>query len=452
MYAPATDIPSPSSSALPPSSPSIPSAVPPLLSPVTSLPSDVPPILSLLDRSTLRFLAAWSPSVLSPAAVPPAPVAVSGVAQPSGAVRREPSAASVSVPSSIINRSSSSVVSRPSSSVPSSSVPAPRTPHPAPQSFPSINLPLLSLRSGLSEPAVLTAFDLARAHDLIYPDGTLNPHVQDLLDSRNHRVTHFARRRRVLANRANSLKSTGPRTDEGKVITRLNALKCGLTAQLPVLASEHDHLYLALHQSLQDEYQPYGPTETILMDQLAQIAWRLRRAHLAEADLAAHYRDSDLPSPGEVILRAAEDHTLPKLDRHLTTLHRAFIRTLHELQELQSARHNAHSDNDIGQGGFVLKNDISPASVVPSSSAVSRPSSPSTPSTPSTVPAPSADPSGLPPPVLGHPFGPPPPPSPFSPTAPGARWPSLDDHQPIGPEALLLSVTDPRDKPAEDQT
>ena len=178
------------------------------------------------------------------------------------------------------------------------------------------------------------------------------------------------------------------------------------------------------------------------MDQLAQIAWRLRRAHLAEADLAAHYRDSDLPSPGEVILRAAEDHTLPKLDRHLTTLHRAFIRTLHELQELQSARHNAHSDNDIGQGGFVLKNDISPASVAVSG--VAQPSD-------AVRREPSAVSVSVPPSSVPEPQTPDPEPQPFSPSAPGARWPTLGDRQPIGPEALLLSVTDPRDKPAETQ-
>ena len=300
---------------------------------------DVPPILSLLDRPTLRLLAAWSP-------------AVSGMAQPSSA-GASPAPLAASVPSSsVVSHPSSSV---PSSSVvtrPSSSVPEPRTPDPEPRPF----FPLLCARSGLTEPQARAAYDLARAHDLIHPDGSLNPHAKDLLDTRSHRVTAFARRRRLLINRANAAKSTGPRTDAGKAVAALNGLKHGLTAQLPVLPTENELLYVAHHRALQDEYQPAGPTEILLVDQLAHLAWRLRRAHLAEAELNHHTNDHEA-RPGIAILQACESHILPKLDRHLTALSRAFTRTLHELQELQGARHNVESDNDIGQDGFVLKNE-----------------------------------------------------------------------------------------------
>src|SRR2546421_192930 len=40
---------------------------------------------------------------------------------------------------------------------------------------------------------------------------------------------------RAAINRRNAQKSTGPRTDEGKARSRFNALKHGMTAQIPVL-------------------------------------------------------------------------------------------------------------------------------------------------------------------------------------------------------------------------
>ncbi|MFI5381076.1 MAG: hypothetical protein ACHRHE_17400, partial [Tepidisphaerales bacterium] len=43
---------------------------------------------------------------------------------------------------------------------------------------------------------------------------------------------------RTAANRRNALKSTGPRTPEGKAKSALNALKHGLTAQSPLLPTE----------------------------------------------------------------------------------------------------------------------------------------------------------------------------------------------------------------------
>ena len=40
----------------------------------------------------------------------------------------------------------------------------------------------------------------------------------------------------VAANRANALKSTGPKTDEGKEISRANAYKHGMTAVVVIPA------------------------------------------------------------------------------------------------------------------------------------------------------------------------------------------------------------------------
>jgi hypothetical protein len=49
--------------------------------------------------------------------------------------------------------------------------------------------------------------------------------------------------RRIRANRANAMLSTGPRTDSGKQRSSLNALRHGLTAASAVLASEDRAAY-----------------------------------------------------------------------------------------------------------------------------------------------------------------------------------------------------------------
>ena len=48
----------------------------------------------------------------------------------------------------------------------------------------------------------------------------------------------MATTRQIEANRANSRKSTGPRTDEGKAAVRLNALKHGLSADCVIIPGE----------------------------------------------------------------------------------------------------------------------------------------------------------------------------------------------------------------------
>jgi hypothetical protein len=45
--------------------------------------------------------------------------------------------------------------------------------------------------------------------------------------------------RQISANRANALKSTGPRTDTGKANSAQNALTHGLTAQAALLRNEN---------------------------------------------------------------------------------------------------------------------------------------------------------------------------------------------------------------------
>jgi hypothetical protein len=109
------------------------------------------------------------------------------------------------------------------------------------------------------------------------------------------RATH-PETRRASVNRANSQHSTGPRTESGKQRSSLNALRHGLTAQTAVLPTEDPETYQRHIQQFLDEYQPATPTETQLVHEIANTAWRLNRIPFLEAELL-----SQNPSPQTLI-------------------------------------------------------------------------------------------------------------------------------------------------------
>lgn len=95
--------------------------------------------------------------------------------------------------------------------------------------------------------------------------------------------------KRTAANRRNALKSTGPRTPEGKAKTSLNALKHGLRASslaVPVLESPEDwevHRTLVLR-----DLSPAGYLEAVLAERVAATLWRLGRVVRYESDVVSN--------------------------------------------------------------------------------------------------------------------------------------------------------------------
>jgi hypothetical protein len=134
--------------------------------------------------------------------------------------------------------------------------------------------------------------------------------------------------RRAATNRANSLHSTGPRTEPGKQRSSLNALRHGLTAQTAVLPTENPETYQRHIQQFLDEYAPATATETHLVHEIANTAWRLKRIPLLEAELF-----SQNPNPQTLI------PTLATLGLHGSRLSRQFQKALDQLREIQEDRH-----------------------------------------------------------------------------------------------------------------
>jgi hypothetical protein len=191
------------------------------------------------------------------------------------------------------------------------------------------------------------------------------------------------------ANRRNALKSTGPKTPEGKAAVRHNALGHGLLSRDILLPGEDEAALMELGERLRDELQPLGALESLLVERIISSTWRLQRLGRVEAGIfawelygelaeranqeARTYESNlllDGPSPYETItdehkhqealskaqeMRTKQDaetatlgqtfirdankaNAFSKLSRYETTIERSLFKALHELQRLQAAR------------------------------------------------------------------------------------------------------------------
>ena len=130
--------------------------------------------------------------------------------------------------------------------------------------------------------------------------------------------------KQIEANRRNALKSTGPRTAEGKAAVRLNALQHGLRSQSLILPGENREEFEQLYAILESEWQPQSATAGFYVEQMAIAQWKLRRLEVAETNLLSE----DLPASVQI----------PLLDRLWQTqirLERSFSRAQRELERIQ---------------------------------------------------------------------------------------------------------------------
>jgi hypothetical protein len=92
----------------------------------------------------------------------------------------------------------------------------------------------------------------------------------------------MATERQLVANRSNARKSTGPKTPEGKAVVRLNALWYGYRAETLVLPGEDGEEFRQLQEEVVTQYEPAVGMETILVERIARLLWRLKRAPAIE--------------------------------------------------------------------------------------------------------------------------------------------------------------------------
>ena len=110
--------------------------------------------------------------------------------------------------------------------------------------------------------------------------------------------------KQIEANRRNSLKSTGPKTEAGKQASRCNAVRHGLTAETVIGALEDAEDYKAFEAAKNADYDAQSAVERELVLRLASLLWRLRRATTIETGLfkiqaehLSNFRKTRLVSP-----------------------------------------------------------------------------------------------------------------------------------------------------------
>jgi hypothetical protein len=148
------------------------------------------------------------------------------------------------------------------------------------------------------------------------------------------------------ANRRNAQLSTGPKTKRGKEVTRMNALKHGLTAQHVTLFDERAEDFAVFHNELISALAPRGTVELALAERAVLCAWRLRRVYRIETGLFRKARkawgNGAAASTNEiavVFLRlASQEDDLSKLTRYEVSLERSLHRALKALEYRQAIR------------------------------------------------------------------------------------------------------------------
>ena len=95
--------------------------------------------------------------------------------------------------------------------------------------------------------------------------------------------------KQMIANRQNALRSTGPKTADGKALAARNSLKHGLLAKEVVITegegAEDQQTFDALLADLVIEFNPAGAMEEILVEEIAVCYWRQHRAHRCEVGM-----------------------------------------------------------------------------------------------------------------------------------------------------------------------
>jgi hypothetical protein len=202
-------------------------------------------------------------------------------------------------------------------------------------------------------------------------------HNPDSSESSDNTLPAFSPRQ-LAARRANALKSTGPRSSQGKEVARLNAIKHGFfscdVVNLLLDGPARVEEFTTILDALLEEYDPQSARERILVDEVAACCWRIRR--LLRYECRESWVDDDTyrshamtESPTEAIastlgydhqsarertfrkLRRASLHTfvlpsdvdLDKIVRYERLIKRNLYRALYTLERIRAVRQSAAS-------------------------------------------------------------------------------------------------------------
>jgi len=154
----------------------------------------------------------------------------------------------------------------------------------------------------------------------------------------------------INANQRNAKLSTGPRTESGKRTVSANAARHGLAGAHLILPGENAVDYDSLLQSLRDDLNPAGPTESFLVREMAQSQWKLMRIAGMEVELLHPNPDLVRQAPEASPSQLLADQALLKLSRYEAAARRAYHQALKQLLSLQATRRKLRQDEQKAAG------------------------------------------------------------------------------------------------------
>ncbi len=146
----------------------------------------------------------------------------------------------------------------------------------------------------------------------------------DAMRDRVHRTGAL----RADINRANAALSTGPKTSAGKARSSRNAFRHGLYSKDLIVPGENPAEFDELRATLRREHQPANTTEEILVDELAQSFWRMRRFRHLEA----------VAWDPDKLSERIDNGLMTLVQRAANSAERSFHKTLASLAKLQKER------------------------------------------------------------------------------------------------------------------
>ena len=150
-----------------------------------------------------------------------------------------------------------------------------------------------------------------------------------------------SKKTRAAANRANAQKSTGPKTEQGQAVSSQNAFKHGIYSKAVIIPGEDPAKFEALRADLAAEHRPVGITEEMLVNEIAQHYWRMKRYRTLEAQM---YKSKGENAEGGVALDTAnlvkciDLGLFTSIQRALNSAERSFYKALKTLREMQKER------------------------------------------------------------------------------------------------------------------
>ena len=122
----------------------------------------------------------------------------------------------------------------------------------------------------------------------------------------------MASKKQVAANRRNAKKSTGPKSAPGKQVVRMNALKHGLQAEHVVIPGEDPEEFETVFRGLQEAWQPVRAREDLLLEEIVDGRWQLRRVRMIRT---ARMRKERLMLQKAQLQRKKDKETIEELEK-----------------------------------------------------------------------------------------------------------------------------------------